>query len=136
VEETVPTHLELDEPTRVDTRRAPRFAIRTRVDYRVRETEPFTGVTVNISRAGVLVRTSQDPPRPGTALHLRITFGPYGCADAVCTGRVVRTSTTGARGEALMAATIDGFHLQPAASGKHLVTTGIPGNGSQSGEEV
>jgi PilZ domain-containing protein len=116
-----------------EARRAPRFPIEAPVRFRAGDGEWIEGTTVNISRLGLYLRTSLVPPPPSTIveIHLALTIpGARGCSHVSCTGRIVRTEPSPVCGETLVAATIDGFRIEPAAGIEDSVREDVAGTHS------
>ncbi len=98
--------------------RARRFVLALPVRYRRRgDVEWSPGLSVNISRTGLLFET--DPPAPSCGesiaflIHLQSDQGEPGC-EARCTGRIVRVVPPSAEcAAAAIAATIDEYVLAP-----------------------
>lgn len=104
----------------VEARCAPRFSIEAPVRFRTHGSAWLEGTTVNISRAGLLLRTAHEPPPPQTLVELQMALaapGTRGCAHVACVGQVVRVEPAPVAGETFMAATIEKFQIEPA--GRH-----------------
>jgi PilZ domain-containing protein len=98
------------------SQRAARFAIQIPMRYRFAgEPHWYDGETENISRSGVLFRTSQPIPR-FTPIEMMLALpkevGGGDDAAVICRGRVVRTEPASADdARPAVAATIAGFRL-------------------------
>ena len=82
--------------------RALRFPIEARLRYRIGGELAWTeGATINISRSGILFRTTKEIP-PHTMLQMQVVFPGeltgYGSTNIFCWGPVVRNERTGAEG--------------------------------------
>ena len=97
--------------------RSPRFLVAAPVVWRPRGADGWLeGVSVNVSRSGVLMQTDRIPPA-GTPIEIvialsRLDLPDDEVADVACAGRVVRTERTrGGRLPCRVAATIDSYSL-------------------------
>jgi hypothetical protein len=97
--------------------RPPRFLVAAPVVWRPRGAGGWLeGVSVNVSRSGVLMQTDRVLPA-GTPIEIvialsRLDIPDYEVADVACAGRVVRTERgRGGRLACRMAATIDSYSL-------------------------
>jgi hypothetical protein len=95
--------------------RAPRFSIRTAVQYRVsHEQDWHEGTTVNISRTGILFQTDHDVPKQ-TELELRVLFPAEATGasamNVICWGPVVRKDVDVPPGILKMAAAIQRYRF-------------------------
>jgi hypothetical protein len=99
-------------------RRAPRYAIEAPVRFWTCGGEVCEGLTVNVGRFGMLVRTAGPVPAVAAALELRMvltTDRQWSGAYVACTGHVLRTVRAPAGG-GLFALTIDDFALWPGGT--------------------
>ena len=99
--------------------RAPRYPIRIALRCRAsRDRDWHDGYTENISRSGVLFRSTHLMPertRIEMLLALPVEVGGGENATVICHGRVVRVEVApGSDAHALMAATIAGYRLTHA----------------------
>ena len=96
--------------------RPPRFVITVPVAWRPRGEEGWLdGVSVNVSRSGVLIETDRRPVI-GTLVDFVISLSQldtpqYEVADVACAGRVVRSERDSAGRLCKFAATIDAYSL-------------------------
>ena len=97
--------------------RPPRFLVAAPVVWRPRGTDEWLeGVSVNVSRSGVLIQTDR-VLATGTPVEIiialsRLDIPDYEVADVACAGRVVRTERARAgRLTCRVAATIDSYSL-------------------------
>ena len=98
------------------TPRAPRFPLEFPLRYRASEDSPWrNGHGTNISRSGVLFSAEQ-PLRLRAPLELSfvmpVEIPGDSAATVVCQGHVVRQVPRGARGNVLVAATIETYRFQ------------------------
>ncbi len=97
--------------------RAPRFDLALAVHYRRHRARHWSdGMSINVSRTGVLFTTCAPPPSCGDRIDFFIQLptpaGTPGC-DARCTGRVVRIVPPGTKREMpAVAVTIDHYVLE------------------------
>jgi hypothetical protein len=97
---------------------APRYNVGLTVDFNNPTTgESGAGLTVDLSREDLQMRTGADILRVGDPLCFLINFPGTGLkrgAVAICCGRVTRVETVGQDGLRTVAVTIDRHHLGPA----------------------
>jgi hypothetical protein len=98
--------------------RAPRFPIRTAVQYRERNKQDWhEGTTINISRTGLLFQTDYDVPLQA-ALEVRVSFPSEvtGASEmtVVCWGPVVRRNADLPLSNSTVAASIQRYRFSRA----------------------
>ena len=102
----------------VALQRAERFTLALPIRYRPRGTDRWAeGRSLNISRTGVLISTSEPPLSCGDAIDFLICLPPIEGAsggEARCTGRVARVVLPAVEGDqAALGVTIDRYVLAP-----------------------
>lgn len=98
-------------------RRGPRYAVESPVRFWTSDSETGEGTTVNVSRLGMLFRTTESAtPAPSSVIQIRMALstGGWHGAYVACTGRVVRAVRAPFPGEVYVATTIEESAIRPA----------------------